>query len=102
MEKAVLDVGLQSPSRGARVFAALKGFLDSGVVVPHEKDMLPDEERIQGKHVVGFASRLSSNQEAYQKTFSEYLSRGLPPEQLPEHFFSIKERVDLSFKEEKT
>jgi len=100
--KVVLDTGLQSPSRSSRVFAALKGFLDAGVMVPHDKEMLPDEKRIRGQHIVDYASRLSSTPDDYQKRFSQYLSRGLRPEQLSEHFSLIKEKIVSSFKEEKT
>jgi len=101
VKKAVLDIGLQSPSRGARVFAALKGILDAGVTVPHSKSMLPDETRISGKHVVDYASQLSSNPEAYQQKFSKHLSRGLRPEQLSEHFSLIKKKIISSFEKKK-
>jgi len=97
VKKAVLDLGLQSPSRGARVFAALKGALDAGVIVSHGENMMPDERRISGQHVVNYASQLSSNPEAYQKKFSEHLSRGLRPEQLSEHFSLIKKKIISSF-----
>ncbi len=102
VKKAVLDIGLHSPSRGARVFAALKGFLDAGVEVPHKEDVLPDETRIRGQHVADYANQLSPNPEAYQKRFAEYLSKGLRPEQLSEHFSSVREKITSSFKEEKT
>jgi len=104
VKKAVLDIGLHSPSKGARVFAALKGVLDAGVTVPHSKDMLPDETRISGKHAVDYGSQLSSNPEVYQQKFSKHLSRGLRPEQLSEHFSLIKEKITSSFekKEKKT
>ena len=101
VERAVLDIGLQSPSRGARVFAALKGALDAGVAVPHSDVVLPSEKRIRGEHVVDYANRLSSNPEAYQQRFSRYLSRGLRPEQLSEHFSLIKEKIVSSFEGEK-
>jgi len=97
VKNAVLDLGLQSPSRGARVFAALKGVLDAGVMVPHSESMLPDESRISGQHVVDYATKLSSNPEAYQKKFSKHLSRGLRPEQLSEHFSLVKEKIISSF-----
>jgi len=98
VKKAVLDIGLQSPSRSARVFAVLKGVLDAGVAVPHEKEMLPDEKRVEGQHVVDYAKKLSSDQEAYQKKFSKYLSKDLRPEQLPEHFSAVKEKIVDDFK----
>jgi large subunit ribosomal protein L18 len=97
VKNAVLDLGLQSPSRGARVFAALKGVVDAGVMVPHGEGMLPDESRISGQHVVKYASQLSSNSEAYQEKFSKYLSRELRPEQLSEHFSLIKKKIASSF-----
>ncbi len=98
-KKAVLDIGLHSPSRGARVFAALKGVLDAGVTVPHSENMLPDETRISGKHIADYGSQLSSNPEIYQQRFSKHLSRGLRPEQLSEHFSLIKDKITSSFKE---
>jgi len=101
LERAVLDMGLQSPSRGARVFAALKGVLDAGVEVPHSGVVLPDEKRIRGEHVVDYANRLSSNPDAYQQRFSKYLSRGLRPEQLSEHFSLTKEKIVSSFEGKK-
>jgi len=101
LETAVLDIGLQSPSRGARIFAALKGALDAGVAVPHSEVVLPDEKRIRGEHVVHYANRLSSSPDAYQQRFSKYLLRGLRPEQLSGHFSQIKEKIVSSFEGEK-
>jgi len=49
--EAVLDLGLQTSTKGSRIYAALKGVLDAGVNVPHSKDILPSEDRIIGKHI---------------------------------------------------
>jgi large subunit ribosomal protein L18 len=51
INEAVLDLGLQTSTKGSRLYAALKGVLDSGINVPHSKDILPSEERITGKHI---------------------------------------------------
>lgn len=99
-KKTVLDIGLHSPSKGARVFAALKGVLDAGVTVPHGENVLPDETRIIGKHIADYGSQLSSNPEVYQQKFSRYLSTGLQPEQLSEHFSSTKEKITSSIEKE--
>jgi large subunit ribosomal protein L18 len=99
VKKAVLDIGLHSPSRGARVFAALKGVLDAGVTVPHSENMFPDETRISGRHIADYGSQLSSNPEIYQQKFSKHLSRDLRPEHLSEHFSLIKDKITSSFKE---
>ena len=51
LAEAVLDIGLREPTKGAVVFAALKGMLDAGIDVPHSDKMLPDKDRIVGKHM---------------------------------------------------
>jgi large subunit ribosomal protein L18 len=51
IKEAVLDMGLQTSTKGSRIYAALKGVLDSGVNVPHSKDVLPSDDRIKGKHI---------------------------------------------------
>jgi large subunit ribosomal protein L18 len=33
------------------VFAALKGVLDAGVEIRHGDDVVPDEDRLAGKHM---------------------------------------------------
>ncbi|MEM2320372.1 MAG: 50S ribosomal protein L18 [Candidatus Bathyarchaeia archaeon] len=94
IEKAILDIGLHTPSRGAAVFAALKGFVDAGVEVPYDESILPDDSRIRGEHIAKCAELLASTSaEKYSRYFSEYLARGLPPEKLPEHFDAVKEKI---------
>lgn len=100
VKRAVLDIGLNSPSQGSRVFAALKGVLDAGVTVPHSKDMLPTEDRISGKHIADYANQISSDSESYQRNFSKYLSRKLHPEKLSEHFNLTKKKLASSFEKE--
>lgn len=51
IKKAILDIGLRPSIRGSRIYAGLKGFIDSGLTVPFDKDMLPDEERVKGVHI---------------------------------------------------
>ena len=97
VEKAFLDIGLHIPSKGTRIFAALKGVLDAGVEVPHSEDILPDESRISGKHIADYASHLASDPEVYQQKFSKSISRGLLPEELSEHFSSVKDKITSSF-----
>jgi len=51
LKEAVLDIGVQRPSRGGRLFAALQGLLDSGVAVPHSPEVLPAKERLRGANI---------------------------------------------------
>jgi large subunit ribosomal protein L18 len=98
IKEAVLDIGLHSPTKGARVFAALKGILDAGLNVPHGEEKLPDEKRIQGFHIAQYAKMLSASTERYMAAFSKYLENKIPPENLPEHFAEVKKAVIAAFK----
>jgi large subunit ribosomal protein L18 len=51
VEEAILDMGLQISTKGSRIYAALKGVLDSGIKVPCSEEILPSEDRIRGKHI---------------------------------------------------
>ena len=51
VSKGVLDIGLKTPVKGSKVFAALKGVLDAGIECPHSDDKLPSEDRLLGKHL---------------------------------------------------
>jgi len=97
IKKAILDIGLQASSRGGRVFAVLKGCLDAGVEIPHGEEILPDEDRIKGQHISDYAGMLASTPEVYSRRFSAYLSRGLPPEKIVDHFLTIKKKIKAEF-----
>ena len=99
VEEAILDMGLHPPSKGARVFAVLKGVLDAKISVPHSEDKLPDEKRINGEHVAEYAESLVSDVEAYQSKFSKYLLQKLRPEALPKHFAGIKMNILAEFED---
>ena len=43
VKEVVLDLGLQAPSKGARIFAALEGVLNTGIIVPHDENKIPSE-----------------------------------------------------------
>jgi len=77
----------------------MKGCIDAGIEIPHGEEILPSEERIRGQHISDYASMLSSTPEVYSKRFSEYLSRGLRPENIVEHFSAVKKKIETEFKE---
>jgi len=53
-EQAILDIGLSHATKGGRIFAALKGAVDSGLEIPHDPGIFPSEERISGKSIDKF------------------------------------------------
>ncbi|MEM0372593.1 MAG: 50S ribosomal protein L18 [archaeon] len=46
VKECILDIGLRTPVHGSNAFAALKGAIDAGLIVPHESEAFPEEERI--------------------------------------------------------
>lgn len=53
----ILDLGLQTSKKGSRLYAALKGVIDSGVNIPSSEDIFPSEDRINGKHISNKVSK---------------------------------------------
>ncbi|MGM5485261.1 MAG: 50S ribosomal protein L18 [Nanobdellota archaeon] len=47
----VVDFGLESVVKGSRLYAALKGLIDAGIEIPYSDDVLPSEDRLNGKHI---------------------------------------------------
>jgi large subunit ribosomal protein L18 len=53
-DRAILDIGLNRATKGARVFAALKGAVDAGLDIPHGEEILPSDDRIKGAHIAAY------------------------------------------------
>ncbi len=51
IEYAVLDIGMQNPTYGGVLFATVSGMIDAGLEVPCSEDVLPEEDRLYGKHI---------------------------------------------------
>jgi len=99
---AVPDIGLHDPRPGAKVFAAIKAANDMGLKVPVGEKVIPPEERIRGEHIASWARMLQeASPELFEKMFSQYLSRGFDPTQLPAHFNEVYERIINEYKVEK-
>ncbi|MFT4250526.1 MAG: 50S ribosomal protein L18 [Candidatus Woesearchaeota archaeon] len=62
--EAVADLGMQRPTRGGRLFAAVQGVLDAEVVVPISQEVLPTQERVVGEHI---DTKLASQIDAVKK-----------------------------------
>jgi len=57
VKEVVLDLGGQVSVKGNRLYAALKGFIDSGINVPHSEEILPSDDRISGKHIEAYLKK---------------------------------------------
>ena len=89
----IADLGLYRSVKGSRLYAALKGAVDSGLNVPVAKEVLPDEKRVNGSHIANWAAKLKAEPAKYQKMFSGYLKQGIAPEMLAKHFEEIKKKL---------
>jgi large subunit ribosomal protein L18 len=87
VEEAVFDMGLATNRSGSKVYAALKGAVDSGLEVPCSEEAFPSEDRIKGKHVAGNTS----------SKFSEYEKKGLKASELPAHFDEVKSKITSEY-----
>ena len=45
-KELIFDTGLNSKVAGSRIFAVLKGAVDAGLHIPHKKEILPTDERL--------------------------------------------------------
>lgn len=93
VKQVITDIGLRRPSSGSRVFAVVKGAIDSGLAISCG-DVLPKESRIKGEHIASYARKLTEAEtELYERRFSDYLTRNLKPEELPTHFEEVKSNI---------
>jgi len=93
--EAILDIGLHSPTRASRVFAALRGAIDAGMNIPHDPKIFPEEDRIKGEHVAKYYDSLED--EERKRRFGRYLKLGLEPIELPKHFEEVKKKIEEAF-----
>jgi large subunit ribosomal protein L5e len=101
--RALLDVGLVMTTTGNRVFGALKGALDGGIDIPHsdkrfagfnkegkQLDAEVHRKYIYGGHVVDYMKLLMEDEaEKYQTHFSDYLKKGLEPDNMEEVYKKV-------------
>jgi large subunit ribosomal protein L18 len=92
IQEATLDIGLKTSLKGSKLYAVLKGAVDSGLEIPHNESVLPADERINGEHIAKYAESLSDKE--VEEKFSNYKENGIEPAKLPEHFTTIKEKIE--------
>ncbi|XP_011006737.1 PREDICTED: 60S ribosomal protein L5-like [Populus euphratica] len=110
--RALLDVGLVRTTTGNRVFGALKGALDGGLDIPHsdkrfagfnkdgkQLDAEVHRKYIYGGHVAAYMRNLMEDEpEKYQSHFSEYIKRGIEPDNMEE----LYKKVHAAIREDPT
>mmetsp|Transcript_19821 Transcript_19821/g.46093 ORF Transcript_19821/g.46093 Transcript_19821/m.46093 type:complete len:306 (-) Transcript_19821:51-968(-) len=101
--KCILDVGLKATTTGSRIFGALKGASDGGILIPQSPKRFPGYDKesksldadahrnlIVGGHVGNYMTTLKEEDgETYSKLFSKYIEAGLDGESLEELYEKV-------------
>ena len=94
IKEAILDIGISDSVNGSRLYAALAGAVDAGLLVPHDPTALPSKERVSGEHIAKYAESIKGDAPKYGFQFSNYLKKGLAPESIQNHFNEIKGKIN--------
>ena len=94
IKEAVLDFGMQKIIKQGKLYAVLAGVLEAGVQIPHSEEVLPNENRLNGKHVEEYAKSLKDNNEALQKQFGACIKNGANPEQMSAAVAEVKAAIE--------
>jgi hypothetical protein len=90
VKEAILDVGLNPPVKGSKIYAALKGAIDAGIKVPHDPEILPDEARISGEHIVAAYDKLGSK----SNMFTELGKKKTNITNIPKNVKAVKKALE--------
>jgi large subunit ribosomal protein L18 len=83
VETAILDIGLNTATPGAKVFAVQEGAIDAGLDSPHNESVFADWERTRGEHVAAYAEQ--REEPLYGGDFDA--------SDLPEHFDDVRDAI---------
>jgi len=89
---ANLDIGLKRATAGSRIFAVVKGANEAGLDIAVDSDVIPSPEKINGRVIADYADSIQDPY-LYEEKFSKYLRRGIQPENIPEHFHQVKDKI---------
>jgi large subunit ribosomal protein L18 len=88
-----LDIGMQTPSKGSVVFAALRGAVDAGLKTNYTEVMIEDA-RLNGSLIEKYARDLKAKDSVkYNKLFSSYIKGNFNPEKMVETFNAVKSKI---------
>ena len=91
LSELVVDIGLNASVKGSRIYAVLAGILDAGLKIAHNPKILPSKERIIGKHISDFASKIKG--EVFERQFGGYVKNNLNPADISKCFEDTKGKI---------
>lgn len=79
----IVDLGLQVPHKGSKLYAAIKGVIDAGVELNVDPVVFPSDDRLNGTHI--------ANNEV--TSFTKYKKEGLDVTKIPQVFEEVKKAI---------
>lgn len=93
VKDVILDIGRHISTKGSKIYALVKGVVDSGVSVPCSEEIMPQEDKIKGKCIADYAKKLREDEKKFSKQFSGYLKKNVKIEEVEKHFQEIKNKI---------
>jgi large subunit ribosomal protein L18 len=91
IKEVVVDIGLQKLTTQSRIYAAVRGAIDGGLKISASKEVLPSDDRINGKHIEQYAQKLTGD--AYARQFSAYTVAKVDPKTISALYAKVKQSV---------
>ncbi|MCX8201595.1 MAG: 50S ribosomal protein L18, partial [Candidatus Caldarchaeum sp.] len=66
IKEAIVDLGLYRSVKGSRLYAVVKGAAEAGLEIPFNEEVMPDEDRLYGKHIVDYVGKISQTPVGWQ------------------------------------
>mgnify|MGYP006301933867 CR=1 FL=1 len=91
VKEGVADTGTIPSTKGSRVYAALKGVIDSGISISLPDEMIPEETTLDGGKIDAYAKKLEAD--GQNGRFSEYEKNKINASEAKSYFESIKKSI---------
>ena len=99
VKEAILYSGVGRFVHGSRIASLVEGANKAGLNISVNEGSLPDNDRVNGKHIVEYARKLEEeNKEKFAKTFSRVLRSGTSPLNYPTDFEKVKKAIEDGLK----
>jgi len=94
VKNAIVYSGVGRFVHGSRIASVINGAIDAGLEIEVDEEILPEESRLVGKHIVDYAKKLEKDDKVkLDKLFSKIQSSGLHLSEYPSHFESVKAKI---------
>jgi len=83
IQEVIPDIGFYPGIKGSLPFAVIKGVKDGGIEIPFDNNIIPEEKRIEGKHIEQYAAQAKDR----------FLHYGMDPLEISKVFHETKRKL---------